>query len=41
MAGERSEQLVAQLGELRVNLRRNGREEDEDVVLKVMDFLTG
>jgi hypothetical protein len=33
--------LTAQLEELRADLRRSGREDDEDVVLEVMDFLTG
>lgn len=35
------EQLVGELEELRLDLRRSGRQEDEDVVLEVMDFLTG
>jgi hypothetical protein len=41
-AGASREQLVAQLEELRADLRRvGGRDEDDDVVLEVMDFVTG
>lgn len=40
-AGVPRERLIAQLEELRADLRRSGREEDEDVVLEVMDFITG
>ena len=40
-AGVTRERLIAQLEELRADLRRSGREDDEDVVLEVMDFLTG
>jgi Asp-tRNA(Asn)/Glu-tRNA(Gln) amidotransferase A subunit family amidase len=35
------ERLIAQLEDLRADLRASGREDDEDVVLEVMDFLTG
>jgi len=37
----RREQLLAQLEDLRADLRASSREDDEDVVLEVMDFLTG
>ncbi|MGH3112273.1 MAG: hypothetical protein ACRDOP_02265 [Gaiellaceae bacterium] len=40
-AGVPRERLVAQLKDLRADLRASGREDDEDVVLEVMDFLTG
>ena len=35
------ERLIAQLEDLRADLRASGCEDDEDVVLEVMDFLTG
>jgi hypothetical protein len=41
-AGASREQLVAALEELRGDLRRvGGRDEDDDVVLEVMDFVNG
>jgi len=40
-AGVPRAQLIAQLEDLRADLRASGREDDEDVVLEVMDFLTG
>jgi len=40
-AGVPRERILAQLEELRGDLRRSGREEADDVVLEVMDFLTG
>jgi hypothetical protein len=40
-SGVPRERLVAQLEDLRADLQANGREDDEDVVLEVMDFLTG
>jgi hypothetical protein len=40
-AGVPRERLVAELEDLRADLRRSSREDDEDVVLEVMDFLTG
>ncbi len=39
--GGSRESLLAELEELRRELRRRHRERDEDVVLDVMDFLTG
>jgi len=39
-AGVQRERLIAQLEDLRADLRASGRENDEDVVLEVMDFLT-
>ncbi len=35
------ETLLAQLEGLRQRVRQEGRESDEDVILDVMDFLTG
>lgn len=32
---------MAQLEELHVNLRRVGRNDDEDIVLEVIDFVSG
>jgi hypothetical protein len=40
-AGMPREQVIARLEELRTNLRQRGREDDEDVVLEVLDFVTG
>jgi hypothetical protein len=40
-AGVPRERVIAQLEDLRTDLRTSGREHDEDVVLEVMDFLTG
>jgi hypothetical protein len=40
-AGVPRERLVAQLEGLRSDLCSSGREDDEDVVLDVVDFLTG
>lgn len=40
-AGVPRERVIAQLEDLRADLRASGREHDEDVVLEVMDFLTG
>ena len=40
-AGVTRERVVAQLEELRVDLRRVGRDDDEGVVLEVMDFASG
>lgn len=40
-AGVPREQILSQLEELRADLRHSDREVDEDVVLEVMDFLTG
>jgi hypothetical protein len=34
-------EVVAQLEELRSDLRTEGREDDEDVVLEILDFVTG
>lgn len=39
-AGVPRERLVAQFEDLRADLRASGREDDEEVVLEVMDFLT-
>jgi hypothetical protein len=40
-AGMPREQVIAQLEELRSDLRQRGREDDDDVVLEVLDFVTG
>jgi hypothetical protein len=39
--GEGRERLLAELEDLQRALRASGRDADEDVVLDVMDFLTG
>jgi hypothetical protein len=39
-AGVPRARLIAQLEDLRADLRASGREDDEDVVLEVMGFLT-
>jgi hypothetical protein len=39
--GTSRENVLAQLEQLRADLRARGREDDEDVVLEVMDFVTG
>jgi hypothetical protein len=39
--GRDRESISADLEQLRADLRRNGREDAEDAVLEVMDFLTG
>jgi hypothetical protein len=39
--GVARERLQEQLEALRARLRHEGREEDEDVVLEVLDFLSG
>lgn len=40
-AGATREQILSELEELRAALRRDDREADEDIVLEVMDFVTG
>jgi hypothetical protein len=40
-SGVTRERLIDQLEDLRADLRASGREDDEDVVLEVMDLLTG
>lgn len=40
-AGVPRERVIAELEELRADLRRGGREDDEDIVLEVLDFVTG
>ncbi len=40
-AGTGKDTAMAQLQALREHLREAGREDDEDVVLEVMDFLAG
>jgi len=40
-AGVPRERILGQLEELRADLRRSGREDDENLVLEVMDFLIG
>jgi hypothetical protein len=39
--GTTREQVIAQLEELRADLRELGRGDDEDLVLEAMDFVTG
>jgi hypothetical protein len=39
--GTPREQVISQLEQLRAELRQRGREDDEDVVLEVLDFVTG
>lgn len=39
--GASRENVLAQLEQLRADLRARDRENDEDVVLEVMDFVTG
>jgi hypothetical protein len=39
--GWNRQQLLAMLEEIRESLRAQGRDNDEDVVLEVMDFLAG
>lgn len=39
--GTSRKQVIAQLEELRGDLRKRGRGDDEDVVLEVLDFVTG
>ena len=40
-SGESRETLLAELAGLRRALQLEGRDQDEDVVLEAMDFLTG
>jgi hypothetical protein len=40
-AGSQRVELQEELEELRLELRREGREADEDVVLEALDMLTG
>jgi hypothetical protein len=40
-AGSPRERVVAQLEALRTDLRAAGRDADDDVVLEVLDFVTG
>jgi hypothetical protein len=40
-AGRPREEMIARLEELRTRLRDGGREDDEDIVLEVLDFVTG
>lgn len=39
--GERREAILTDLERLRATLQVEGRDQDEDVVLEVMDFLAG